>query len=140
MKNKSSLSTIKYKNIIVLIADRTTDVYGDFIDCNGIDLPRPSRMVPITLDFSTDLRYFLGWATLTQEGDRIRADMELILDKGSGKMKETYNCLTPAISGYIEERVHNCLKRIEIMEIGLSINHNADSRIKRLGDSKSDEE
>jgi len=105
------------KNILILIADRTTDRQGDAILAKDVYVNDYTR---VTHDFN--IMKPVGRATIRREGNNFFADLEILDDFDAGG-------LYPCVGGSRKQNGVN-----EIFEVALCSYPNADSRIRPIGD------
>lgn len=119
---------MKFTGVIVNL-DSQPDVFGDIIgpDCD-IEI---SQDMNVTYEFNNGPDSFLGVANLTREASVVKYEIDIRVEK---LPEEILKKLVPCIGGSIVQRDGRKITKCKFNNIGLSIEGNADPRIKPLGD------
>lgn len=121
---------MKFTGVLVNL-DGQPDCFGDIIDSNcEIEI---AKDVKVTHEFNHEPESFLGVASLTREANVVKYEIDIVVDKIPEK---ALKLLTPCIGGSIIKRDGRKITKCTFNTVGLSIEGNADSRIKPLGEQK----
>lgn len=121
---------MKFTGVIVNL-DGQPDSFGDIIgpDCD-IEI---SRDMKVTHEFNNGPDSFLGIANLIRESDVVKYEIDIRVEK---LPEDVLKLLVPCVGGSIVERDGRKITKCKFYSIGLSIEGNADPRIKPLGEQK----
>jgi hypothetical protein len=114
----------------VLFLDGQADSTGEVIDPYGVEIE--TGPVPVSLNFSDEIRDQLGSAILTKAEDGVYADITVADFWKSDE--EVLKLTIPAVGGVCTERDGQTIKKCLIKRIGLSISQNCDKRIKSIAE------
>lgn len=121
---------MKFTGVLVNL-DGQPDSFGDIIDSScEIDI---AKDIKVTHEFNNGPESFLGVANLIRESDVVKYEIDIKVDKiPDGLLK----LLVPCVGGSIKQRDGKKITKCTFNSIGLSIEGNADPRIKPLGEQK----
>jgi hypothetical protein len=135
--------TFDRHDVEVMILDSRPDWQGESFEGCQIEVVNP---VPVTRDFDRDA--VIGWATISQEGNRLVASIFIRYDCPERLLIETGAKMYPAIGGNILGREeskttqivgevvlggkHTKVTKLKVTQLGICVSRNSDDRIQPI--------